>query len=78
MGSVIGGVFGKAKTVQIDPALLAAQREAQEAANKREADLKAEEEARRRAIAAGTQGRVQLLAVDEVGVAEPLKTKTGA
>ena len=77
MGKVVGAVFGGAKAPGIDPAMLAAQREQMEAANRREAELKAQEDARRRAIAGGAQGRVQLLAGPETGVAEPLKAKTG-
>jgi hypothetical protein len=58
--------------------LVAAQQKQQEAVDKRQAELDAEEAARKRALAGRLRGRASLLGpAGEVGVTDDLKAKLG-
>lgn len=74
----MGALFSPPKPKGPDPALVAAQKQQVDAANQREAELSAAEEARKRALAARGRGRASLLGpAGEVGVSDLKNTLGG-
>ncbi len=79
MTQMISQLFGGGGAGGPDPAILAAQKQQIDDANKRSAELTAQEDARKRAIAGRSAGRASLLGpAGEVGVTgDQLKTTLG-